>query len=89
MVFSNNYNVEYNANINEKINKLEKQLIRWLPRCLSVEGKITIVKTFGLSQIIYALQMCEIKAIDVKKIESIIFRFLWNKKWVGIGPQIE
>ena len=27
--------------------------------------------------------MCEIKLEDIKKIESIIFRFLWNSKWNG------
>ncbi len=66
-----------------KITKLEKQLVRWLPRGLSVEGKVLIVKTFGLSQIIYSLQMCEIEVREVKAIESVIFKFLWNKKWVG------
>ena len=83
VVFSNNDTLSYNANVLDKINKLEKQIIRWLPHFLSVEGKITIVKTFGLSQIIYSLQMCEIKPEHIKKIESIIFKFLWNKKWVG------
>jgi hypothetical protein len=83
ITFSNNVNVEYEKNIIEKINSLEKQIVRWLPRCLSVEGKITIVKTFGLSQLIYSLQMCEIKEKELNNIESIIFRFLWNKSWVG------
>ena len=83
VVFSNNRNVAYQTNVLDKIVKLEKQIIRWLPRYLSLEGKITIVKTFGLSQLIYTMQMCEIKQEDVKRIESIIFKFLWNKKWVG------
>jgi len=32
---------------------------------------------------IYALQMCEIYNEDKKLVESIIFKFLWNSKWVG------
>ncbi len=83
ITFSNNTAVEYQNNILQKISKLEKQIVRWLPRALSVEGKLVIVKTFGLSQLIYSLQMCEIKKEDVKRIEGIIFRFLWNKRWVG------
>ena len=27
--------------------------------------------------------MCEIKDVDLKKIESIMFKFLWNTKWTG------
>jgi len=81
--YSNNVNTSYDFNIIDKINKLEKQLIIWLQRPLSVEGKILITKTFGLSQLIYVLQMCEIEDSDLRNVERIIFKFLWNKKWIG------
>ena len=48
-----------------------------------MEGKILIVKTFGLSQLIYVLQMCEIREQELKSVERTIFKFLWNRKWVG------
>jgi hypothetical protein len=83
ITFSSNAKLEYARNVEDKIIKLEQQIIRWLPRYLTLEGKLLIVKTFGLSQIIYSLQMCEIKDSDVKKLESIIYKFLWNKKWSG------
>ena len=83
VVFSNNKNLAYKSNIKDKILKLEKQIVRWLPRGLSMEGKLLIVKTFGLSQLIYSLQMCKITDEDLKLIEGIIFKFLWNRKWVG------
>jgi len=83
ITFSNNKDKEYKCNILDKIDKLEKQLVRWLPRFLLMEGKLTIVKTFGLSQMIYVLQMCNISIQDIKLIESMIFKFLWNTKWVG------
>ena len=83
ITFSNNSVVAYNENVIDKIEKLEKQLIRWLARGLSVEGKILIVKTFGLSQMIYSLQMCNITDRDIINIDRIIFKFLWNKKWLG------
>jgi hypothetical protein len=62
---------------------MEKQLIRWLQRPLSMEGKILMVKTFGLSQLIYSLQMCEIAERDILEVKRLIFKCLWNKKWVG------
>ncbi len=83
IVFSNNEDKSYQANILEKITKLEQQLHKWLPRYLSTEGKLVIVKTFGLSQLIYSLQMNRIYESDIKKVESIIFWFLWNNKISG------
>ena len=66
ITFLNNSAMAYNKNIVDWIVKLEKQIVRWLPRFLSIERKLTIVKTFGLSQLIYALQMCKVKIEDIK-----------------------
>jgi hypothetical protein len=46
-----------------------------------MEGKILIVKTFGLSQIIYSLQSQEILDRDIKVVERLIFKFIWCKDW--------
>jgi len=86
ITYSNNKDIEYNSNTLEKITKLEQQLIRWLPRNLTVEGKLVIVKTFGLSQLIYSMQIREFQVRDLNKIESIIFKFLWNRRWHGSAP---
>ena len=86
ITLSNNEECEYKKNVLDKIVKLEQQLIRWLPRCLTVEGKLLIVKTFGLSQLIYSMQMYKFKSTDLNKIEAIIFKFLWNRKWLGAAP---
>ena len=87
--FVQNFKVlAYKANITEKINKLEDQLKKWLWRGLSLEGKIMITKTFGISQLIYFLQCCTIKEADIVKVERTIFKFLWNKKWQGKCPDI-
>ena len=45
-----------------------------------------IVKTFGLSQLIYFLQSCEIREKELISVERTIFKFLWNKKWAGKCP---
>ena len=83
MSFATCNNISYERNIIDKIKKMEKQLIIWLQRALSVEGKNLIVKTFGLSQLIYSLQMSDIKENELIEVERMIFKFLWNKKWVG------
>jgi exonuclease III/uncharacterized protein YlzI (FlbEa/FlbD family) len=81
ITFSNNKALSYKKNIKDKIIKLERQLIMWLSRGLTLEGKILIVKTFGISQILYSLQVCHIETEELKVIERIIFKFIWNKKW--------
>jgi exonuclease III len=80
ITYSNDKSYAYKKNIDEKILKLERQLIIWRQRNLTLEGKILIVKTFGLSQLIYSLQSTLISPKDIKLVESIIFSFIWNIK---------
>jgi len=80
ITFTNNEDIAYNENILEKIDKLERQLNIWRQRNLTLQGKILIVKTFGISQLIYSLQATIIKLQDLKKIEDLIFRFIWSIK---------
>jgi hypothetical protein len=68
----------YNLNIKNNINKLKMQLNMWKSRNLSLKGKILITKVFGLSQLIYFLQTCPILTVDLKKIESLLYGFIWS-----------
>jgi hypothetical protein len=44
-----------------------------------MEGKSLIIKTFGLSQLIYNLQAYNIENEEIVEIERIIFKFLWSR----------
>ncbi len=59
---------------------MERQLNIWRQRNVSLEGKILLAKTFGISQIIYSLQTTHIKQEDIKRIENIVYKFIWNIK---------
>jgi exonuclease III len=80
ITFSNSDECAYQENIIDKIDKLERQLNIWRQRNLTLQGKILIVKTYGLSQLVYSLQATQIFTKELKKIEDIIFRFIWNVK---------
>jgi hypothetical protein len=69
---------EYNLNVMTKIDKLKYKIKSWIPRHLTMEGKSLIVKTFGLSQIIYNMQACSFEEKELIMIERIIFKFLWS-----------
>jgi len=80
IALSNDNKSTYQENIINKIVKLERQLDLWRMRNLTLQGKILIVKTFGLSQLIYSLQSTYIREEELKVIENVIFRFVWNIK---------
>jgi hypothetical protein len=69
---------EYNLNVKEKISKLGYKIKQWIPRHLTMEGKVLIVKTFGLSQLIYNMQSYGLRDIDLTTTERLIFKFIWS-----------
>ena len=75
--FCNNQATQYKLNITDKITKMECMLRKWKSRHLTFEGKSLLIKTFGLSQLIYNLQVCEINKSCIKTIERSIFGFIW------------
>jgi exonuclease III len=72
--------LEYEKNVTSKIDNLTKALNSWKRRSLSIFGRNIILKTFGLSQIIYSMQNSHFTESDIKSIERICYNFLWNKK---------
>ncbi len=86
LYYCSNNDEEYNLNVNEKIKKLSIKIKSWTHRHLTMEGKNLIVKTFGLSQIIYNMQAYGFEKEELTTIERTIFKFLWstNKNQNGI-----
>ena len=52
----------------------------WKTRNLTLFGKITIIKSFLVSKIIYTAQMILMPAKIVKHINALLFSFLWHCK---------
>jgi hypothetical protein len=69
---------EYKLNVIDKIEKLKNKIRIWTPRHLTMEGKSLIIKTFGLSQLIYNMQSYEFKLSELQNVETIIFKFIWS-----------
>jgi hypothetical protein len=67
-------------NVHNKIRKLECKLKPWSKRGLTLEGKILIVKTFGLSQLIYNMQCFPFDDESLTEIEKKIFNFIWSNQ---------
>ena len=80
LYFCSSLEEEYKLNVLTKIEKLSYKIKAWTHRHLTMEGKTLIVKTFGLSQLIYNMQAYVFDDEELRNIERIIFKFLWSTK---------
>jgi hypothetical protein len=85
--FSFDVEKEKTLNVTNKIRKMECKLKPWIKRGLSLEGKILITKTFGLSQLIYNMQCCDFDDQSIIEIERKIFGFIWSNQNSELGKR--
>ena len=82
--FSNELKVsQITENFESKIDQLKRICSLWSKRNLSILGKITILKSFGLSLFIYIMQSIGISEEKLQEINTIFFRFIWKKRYDG------
>ena len=67
-------------NWKNKIKNMNVLVNNWKKRNLTLFGKVLIIKTLLVSQIIHLLMFCPISDIIIKQINKIIYNFLWNAK---------
>ena len=67
-------------NFNEKITKLKKLLNIWKQRKLTLHGKVTVINSLALSQILYVSSVLYVPNWVKEEVNSAIFSFLWPKK---------
>ena len=70
-------------NVEAVAEKIDKQMKSWSRRSLSVLGKILIVKTFGISQIIFLMQSIMLQESDYKKLNALLYKFIWNRHYLA------
>ena len=79
IIFSNEERAcEISENYNSKIEQLERLCSLWGKMCLTIYGRITVLKSFGISLFIYLMQSIGINDEYIKKLNSIMYRFIWN-----------
>ena len=64
----------------KRIKKMEAKLNIWRLRNLSFEGKALIIRSLGVSQITNALENLSVTEEHIKRINNILFNFLWSGK---------
>ena len=71
---------DLNENWEQRIENMKRLISLWEKRNLSLIGKVRIIKTFLISQIVYIMQALIIPEKVLTKINQILFRFLWRKE---------
>ena len=69
-----------NVNFSEKIDRFQSILNSWSARRLTLLGKITVIKSLAVSQIVYLLSSLPSHQKVVHEINSILYDFLWDSK---------
>ena len=64
----------------EKIKRVKNILNSWSASRLTLLGKITIVKTLALSQIVHVLTSLPTHQGALKEINTLLYDFLWESK---------
>ena len=64
-----------------RIENIQRTIVTWSKRNCSIMGKICIVKSLLLPQIIFAMQAFVAPADIIKKLNTLFFRFIWKKKY--------
>ena len=81
MVFCTNKDDIFKLNLEPKLKQFEVVLKQWQHRKLTLHGKITVIKTFALPKLIYALSSLQSPPKSViKHIEKQMYTFLWDGK---------
>ena len=81
MIFCANKDNIFKLNLEAKIKQFEIVLKQWQHRKLTLLGKITVIKTFALPKLIYALSsLPNPPRTMINYIEKQMYSFLWNGK---------
>ena len=69
-----------NMNYSQKIDKLKKRLNPWLSYGLTPFGKVHVLKSEALSQLVYLMSILPKPSVhQTKQLETIMFNFIWGK----------
>ena len=81
MTFTTNKDSIFEVNLEPKINNFENCIKQWQHRKLTLMGKIIVIKSFALPKLIYVLSSLQSPPADtIKRIETIMYKFIWDGK---------
>ena len=68
-------------NVAKVVKAMESQLLTWSTRNLTLLGKILIIKTFAVNQVIYLMQSMCLSEASYSLISKVVYNYLWNRNF--------
>ena len=75
----------FRSDYDERITKIKSVIELWQFRRLTLLGKITLIKSLLVSQLVYILTPLPTSTEVLQKVNKLLFDFLWN----GEGDKIK
>jgi hypothetical protein len=63
-----------------RIECIQRMIRDWSKRDLSIHGKIVVIKTFLVSQLIFVMQAIGIQEYVLNEINTMLYKFVWQRK---------
>jgi hypothetical protein len=77
---SNDRQETIELNFKERIEKVETILQTWSLRHLSIKGKITVINTIAIPNMIYLSTVLHTPTWVIQKFQELVTKFIWNNK---------
>ena len=78
--FSINYDEMFQLNTNEKMKTMQNTINSWSSRCLTIKGKITVLKSLIVPHLQQLASVFPLNDTFIAHIEKIIFNFVWSNR---------
>ena len=69
------------VNVARSIEAMQRLLLSWSKRRLTLLGRILIIKTFAMSKLIYLMQTLTLSEKSYKSFVRVVFKYLWNRNF--------
>ena len=69
------------VNVEKVVASMENLLRSWSTRRLTLFGRILIIKTYAISQLIFLMQSMTLSEASKRTAVKVIYKFLWNKNF--------
>ena len=72
--------VACNVDWDDKMEKMQRLLDNWRKRNLTLFGRVMIIKSLALSQVVHLLMFNQVPPSIITRLNKMFFRFLWKTK---------
>ena len=73
--------MEIETNWKSKVEHIQALIRKWSKRDLSIQGKVVVVKTFLVSQLVYIMRSIGLPRLALQQINRMLYKFIWQKKF--------